>query len=123
MRMHKLFLDDVRDPPSLCWDVVRSYDEFVKYIEDKGIPEVVSFDHDLGTEHYLSPFQSDTVEIPYDTFTEKTGYDCAKFLCTYCSEMGEDLPIYFVHSMNPVGAKNIHEYISSFLRMTRGTQP
>lgn len=79
--MRKLFLDDTLQPPDITWDVVRSYDDFVYYIETHGVPDVISFDHDLAFEHY--PFAEDNPEakkIPYDRYTEKTGYDCAKWL-------------------------------------------
>ena len=34
-------LDDVRDPPDRSWDVVRSFDEFVRYIErNPSVPHV-----------------------------------------------------------------------------------
>lgn len=57
---YNLYLDDFRDPidsafyrkekvyAELDWIVVRSYNEFVKKVEELGIPDVVSFDHDLG---------------------------------------------------------------------------
>jgi len=32
------------------WVIVRNYEEFVKTIEEKGIPCMISFDHDLGQE-------------------------------------------------------------------------
>src|SRR5260370_10100302 len=85
-RMRKLFLDDIRKPPDSTWDVVRSYDAFVAYIETNGVPDIISFDHDLAFEHY--PLNDSNLgysqppkEIPYDRYTEKTVYDCAKWLC------------------------------------------
>lgn len=57
---YNLYLDDFRDPrdsgyylnnpiyETLEWVVVRNYDEFVKCVEENGVPEVISFDHDLG---------------------------------------------------------------------------
>ena len=62
-----LFLDDIRNPSDVGnyiraslaelfskenWIIVRNYKEFCNYIEKKGVPNVVSFDHDLADEHY-----------------------------------------------------------------------
>jgi hypothetical protein len=59
---YNLYLDDSRDPidsafytgnilySTLTWTVVRNYDEFVKIITERGVPDAISFDHDLGQE-------------------------------------------------------------------------
>jgi hypothetical protein len=94
--MKKLYLDDIRTPKTKGWDIVRSYDEFVKWIEENGLPDKVSFDHDLG--------EAGT----------KTGYDAAKWLVHYCYSNGLPfLPEYNVHSANPVGKANIESYLSN----------
>ena len=49
----------------------------------------------------------------YPSFKEKTGYDCAKWLCDYCVENKLPLPEYFIHSMNPVGRENILSTLKS----------
>ncbi|WP_306419781.1 cyclic-phosphate processing receiver domain-containing protein [Salinimicrobium profundisediminis] len=53
--MSKLFLDDLRspdmiyaEPAAAAFFVVRSYTEFVKYIQENGLPSFISFDNDLG---------------------------------------------------------------------------
>jgi hypothetical protein len=123
--MRRLFLDDIRNPIDCVlyrnnkiylenWDIVRNYDEFVKYILDNGIPDVVSFDHDLADEHY-SPTMNDSVRYNElsNQFKEKTGNDCAKWLCEYCVKNGLPLPEYYTHSMNPVGRENIMSTLKS----------
>jgi len=112
--MTKLFLDDTRHAPDFTWDVVRSYDEFVAYITKNGMPDIISFDHDLAFEHY--PFNDSSFgycepprEIPYHRYTEKTGYDCAKWLC----ENGLKPKQWLVHSMNPTGKANIIQLLSN----------
>jgi hypothetical protein len=62
---------------------------------------------------YNPPLGPDTTEFSYDNFKEKTGYDCAKWLCNYCIDNGIPLPEYYVHSMNPVGRENIKFYLDS----------
>jgi hypothetical protein len=124
---YHLFLDD--DPsriphkltwielPLVEWTVVRSYDEFVKTVTEKGIPHTVSFDHDLGTEHYQeyarvreADFQ---IPIDYSRFTEKTGMDCAKWLAERCIDKNVPLPEYYVHTMNGPGRLNIVSIMES----------
>lgn len=98
-----IWLDDIREVPQKLkdnkeYDVihVRNFDQFVKYIETKGLPNFISFDHDLGE--------------------EKDGYDCAKFLVQYCMNKDCDIPDYEIHSANPVGTKNISSYLNCYHR-------
>ena len=44
----QLFIDDLRQPPSADWVVVRSFAQALAYFDSHGIPERISFDHDLG---------------------------------------------------------------------------
>lgn len=121
-----LFLDDERFPqdvtwvklPPHKWTIVRNYKDFVRTIEAKGLPKAVSFDHDLGHEHYntihymTKPGQG---VIDYSSFKEKTGYDAAKWMVDYCQEKKLALPKeIYVHSMNPIGARNILQYLESY---------
>ncbi|MCJ7934809.1 MAG: hypothetical protein MUW56_14605 [Chryseobacterium sp.] len=113
-----LFLDDIRYPVEVYhytkqevflrkdWHIVRNYEQFVNWILDKGLPEMISFDHDLADEHYL---KQDSQE-----FVEKTGYDCAKWLIEYCMDKYLDLPQCYCHSMNPVGKGNILNILENF---------
>ncbi len=114
-----LFLDDHRVPRDAGdyinepryrtenWVVVRTYDEFVKFISKEGLPSVISFDHDLADEHYA--FRGD-----YKELKEKTGYHCAKWLVDYCFNKRLPLPECLVHSMNPVGKQNISLYLENY---------
>ena len=134
MNKRLVFLDDIRIPsdcfsympepekelystPLGFWNVVRNYDEFVDDIESYGLPDFVSFDHDLSDEHYSTTMydgNQTTYNQLYKDFKEKTGYDCAKWLVNYCSVNGLPLPKYSVHSMNPVGRDNILGLFKSF---------
>lgn len=117
-----LFLDDIRDPihaygythytPFITkkWDVVRNYNQFVDYIHKNGLPLFISFDHDLADDQYsIGSFWDDPEKMK-----EKTGYDCAKFLIEYCIDKSLILPDYYVHSMNPVGKRNIIELLKNY---------
>ena len=65
--MDKLFLDDLRTPPDNTWDVVRSYDEAIEFVMTHGVPNVISFDHDLGTEESGYDFAKWLVESELDS--------------------------------------------------------
>ena len=118
-----LFLDDVRVPrsvtwvtlPSADWRIVRDYSHFVQCIKTYGVPEFVAYDHDLADSHYTD--MNHGGDINYDRLEEKTGYDCAKFLVNECNKLGVPHPPYVVHSMNPIGAKNIISYIEQYNRI------
>lgn len=106
---YSLFLDDCREPPKdgKNWTVCRSYNEFVQTVELRGLPEFVTFDHDLADEHYGGDFSK-----------EKTGLDAARWLMEYCTQQNKTFPNWGVHSMNPVGRKNIIDEIVRFIKDT-----
>ncbi|WP_207890942.1 cyclic-phosphate processing receiver domain-containing protein [Hymenobacter edaphi] len=62
---YKLYLDELRTPRTEGWVLVRSFEEFVATIEQRGAPTEISFDHDLGWD------EARNCERP-------SGYDCAK---------------------------------------------
>lgn len=70
---------------------VKNYNEFIDWISDNGLPDKISFDHDLG-------------EV-------KSGFDCAKWLVEYCIDNQNNIPNFVVHSANPVGAVNIRQLL------------
>ena len=118
---YNLFLDDVRVPTDVTWadvpidqhySVVRNYNEFTNLIMLRGLPKFVCYDHDLADSHYRHGLKYDV--IPYSEYKERTGYDCAKWLVAYCADKNIKHPPYVVHSMNPVGKKNIEAYINSY---------
>jgi hypothetical protein len=118
-----LFLDDIRIPSTVNtympelgngyfdakWDIVRNYGEFVDYLKVNGLPNMVSFDHDLADVEYDSKSYTETF-----TYQEKTGFDCAKYLVDYCIDNDLLVPNFVVHSQNPVGNKNIEGLLQNF---------
>jgi len=102
-----LWLDDLRNPylnkQRRCPDGyivywVTNYSEFIEWIEKFGLPDAISFDHDLG-------------EVA-------TGMDCAKWLVNYCLDNNRELPEFYVHSANPVGAENIKTLLENYKKHT-----
>lgn len=133
---YNLYLDDYRDPWETAnyiypvelrpmyrmekWAIVRNYNQFVEHINKFGLPDKVSFDHDLADEHYAPPeywkdyeTSKKYQEEAEKTYKEKTGYDCAKFLIEYCRVNRLRLPEFYCHSMNPVGKDNILNILNS----------
>lgn len=81
--------------------VVRTYYDFVNYIQANGLPEFISFDNDLGLEENgdLAP----------------DGYAAAKWLVY---ESGLDLTElkFNVHSANPVAAQQIKGLLTNYIK-------
>lgn len=133
--MKKLFLDDIRIPKDAIglvssnlnqfywdndWSIVRNYFEFCNYIQKFGLPDFISFDHDLSDDHYNDLFSDENwskndndIVLKYDEYKEKTGYECAKWLVDWCLENEKSLPQFVVHSANPVGKQNIETYLNN----------
>lgn len=103
--MKKLYLDDLRPLPDNSYILVRNYDEAINYIKQNGIPNFISFDHDLGVDDIgnLLP----------------TGFDFVKWLVKMDMENIYTFPYdfsFYVHSANPVGKANIETYLNNYLR-------
>jgi hypothetical protein len=100
----KLYLDDIRTPDDPTFMIVRTVNDAQKLIHLLGVPTFISFDHDLGMDDEGNLVLS--------------GYDFAKWLVEMDMEgifiLVEDFD-FTVHSQNPVGAKNIREYLNNYL--------
>lgn len=130
--MKNLFLDDYREPIDCAsymyrkgvdckiyhaeWDIVRSYGQFVKWIETNGMPKMISFDHDLGDVAELKESLPVEEYFDIDNNREYNGMDCAKWLVEYCMERNLLLPYCVVHSANPAGTENIEGLLKSFTK-------
>jgi len=98
--MKKLFIDDERFPPGdgKGWDIVRSSAQAIQYVSKNGMPDIISFDHDLGGD--------DTAVIFINWLTEQL------------IDGNVTIPPYFsfeVHSQNPIGANNIRGKMNQLL--------
>ena len=135
---YNLFLDDERFPVNrkgygdqmsaydltgnkkyflLDWIIVRNFGEFIKTIEEKGLPDIISFDHDLKDYHYnyYRMFTVYTGWIDY-TVLEGTGFECAKWLINYMLNNNLKCPDILIHTQNTVGAKNIRKEFQNFIK-------
>lgn len=127
---YNLFLDDERVPLDCAtymssfkvdckiyhqpWEIVRSYSQFKEIIEKRGLPELISFDHDLADNWKLRESLDSKEWFDEKENREYTGMDCAKWLTQYCEEKDILLPKFVVHSANPVGRENIKSYLTNF---------
>jgi hypothetical protein len=107
---YDLFLDDERFPPRQSsngtqrnWIICRTFEEAVTCVEKNGIPRHINFDHDLGLDENLN--------------YRKTGADFTKWLVNWCMDNKWPWFNFSVHSMNPVGARNIEMYLAQYLTM------
>lgn len=94
MKAVKIWIDDIREPPSNDWLVCRSViatKTMIKILEENNfIIEVISIDHDAGD---------------YARF----GGDYIKVL-DWLEENNKSFPIH-IHTMNPVGRQNMEAII------------
>jgi hypothetical protein len=96
---YKLFLDDIRQAPDSSWIIARTYEEAVDIVIERGFPNMISFDHDLG-------------------YNQPTGKDFANFLIDVDlidDSMPDDFH-YIIHSANLVGAENIKSILDRYLQ-------
>jgi|LakMenEpi03Aug12_release.lakeMendotaPanAssembly.Ray.scaffolds.fasta_scaffold65373_4 hypothetical protein len=128
--MYNLFLDDIRTPkeaflyregktlcgysdiPNGCWEIVRNYEDFVKILNEKGLPRAVSFDCDLCEDHMVHYMKETTRSEIYEweNFDTKCGIHCANYLKSLLKG-GENIKIY-VHTANQVGRQIIKQILS-----------
>ena len=92
-----IYIDDVRLPKNIpygtkyviCQNYKTAIEALKKHISF-GYKIIVDFDHDLGE--------------------DKSGYDIAKWIV----QQGYSNMYFKIHSMNPVGAKNIRELLTHY---------
>ena len=111
-----LFLDDERVPHNVTWnsnhrlyqydylwDIVRTQPEFEAYISENGIPDVVSFDNDLGT-------------------GMGEGIYCAQWLVDQVLDGNvkwNPSVTFLIHSKNPIAAARITGLLDPFISHMR----
>jgi len=105
----KIFVDDIREPPTTDWIVFRCMDTAFKFWNShrSEITEI-SLDHDMGCDP--------------DTFLEYTnGYNFLGMMETEVHHQREicspiSIPLIHIHSANPEGRKNMERCLQSMKR-------
>lgn len=105
--MRVLWLDDKLDPNKyiiseytmpllneVAW--VKSYDEFEKYLRTQ-TPDFVSFDYYLNDAY--------------------TGIDCVKLLIEHCFDNDIPIPVYYIHSADPIKRMKMDEMLTAATRL------
>jgi len=131
---YNLFLDDERHPIRSIeylrkingfgelyllkdWVLVTTLDEFSDIIKTRGLPERISFDHDLG-EIIADKDKNKKRKQRKNRVLQPSGMDCAKWLTDYCIDnkifLSSEIK---VHSANPVGAENIRAIFNTFMKI------
>lgn len=97
---YKLFIDDERFPAENSgeWVIVRSSQQAISEVYQNGMPDFISFDHDLGGDDTSMKFLRWLLDELLDGMIA--------FPVDFC---------YYVHSQNPVGAENIRSFMEFLL--------
>ena len=100
----RLWLDDERPPPPDYDYWVKTADECIEAL-DSGLYSHVSLDHDLAAEHYHGDLPAK------EAYKEKTGMAVVDWMVEH-----EKIPWSIrIHTMNPVGRKNMANALRAFL--------
>lgn len=91
---NKSFYDKIINTYDVKFTWVKNLKEFSNYILKNGMPDLISFDHDLGKG------------------IEK-GLDCAKWLVNYCKTKNIKLPKCYAHSANINGRQEINNLLNN----------
>lgn len=104
---YKLFLDDLRSVPMVYPDhtnedfvIIRTYNDFIRFVAKNGLPSFISFDNDLG--------EDDKGNLLPD------GYACAKWL-VFKSDLDLRGLKFKVHSANPIAKVQIESLLNNYI--------
>jgi hypothetical protein len=111
---YRLFLDDDRFPPdsdSEGWVIVRTVDDAIATVREHGMPRYIAFDHDLG-------------KAEGGAVAPKAMVFC-RWLENYVLDTKPDLTDFgfYVHSQNPIGARNIEGLMNPLIAYARAGYP
>lgn len=100
LRNHDYYANNVfnRYNPNFIW--VKNLKEFEDYIINNGLPNMVSFDHDIKPKNFQGEHEN--------------GADVANWLVNYCKQNKLKLPWCFAHSANKNGIERINQIINNY---------
>ena len=101
MEKYFVWLDDERPIPE---HIIRRASDDMNFIKFKSAITCYHWLRDVASEGKVF------ISFDHDLGTDNTGYDLAKWIV----ENGIPLAGYSVHSMNPVGAANIHQLLDHY---------
>lgn len=103
---NKKFYDDLMKQYNVNFIWVKNLYQFIEYIEKNGVPEFVSFDHDLNNRDGGEGL-SDEQKL------NNNGVNAAKWLVNYCKQNNQQLPKFYVHSANPKHGHEINKVLTN----------
>ena len=111
---YALFIDDERFPveDGRDWEIARTLEEGAEVLARRGSPSFISVDADIGDG---IPTGYDFAKALVDADIDGTPVQGISFSFTEGFE-------FYVHSQNPVGAKNIQTYLENYLRISGKTK-
>ncbi len=115
----KLYLDNNRNPKSSGWTIARTVEDAKKLVSEKGLPEEVSLDNDLG---YIvdGVIYLDLVDdnVPSNAILMPTGSDFVKWLVEQDMDGVINIPKdfkYNIHSANTTQNDWMRNYFRNYL--------
>ena len=84
-----------QNTPNFVW--VKNLKEFSNYIIKNGMPQMISFDHDIKPKGFKGEHEN--------------GADCAQWIVNYCKKNNLSLPKCFVHSANKSKRINVENIL------------
>lgn len=102
---YNLFLDDIRTIDMVYkntdrkFSIVRNYEDFVSHIKEFGLPDLISFDNDLGSDEKGNVLPD--------------GYTCVKWL-VYDSGLDLSNLKFNIHSSNPIARLQIESLLNNY---------
>lgn len=106
----RLWIDDVREPPSDEWTWAKTLAEAMDHIQSPTGVKEISFDHDLGEKYKADDgWYRFRDSQPVARYLEEKAYS------------GEllTMPVWHIHSMNPVGRKELYAILQSAERYVK----
>lgn len=106
---NKSFYTDLMKQYKINFVWVKNLYQFIEYIEKNGVPEFISFDHDLnnrGGGEGLSDEQK----------LNNNGANCAMWLVKYCQKTHSKMPKFFIHSANDRGSEEINRILNNNMK-------
>jgi hypothetical protein len=89
------------------WIICRSYGDAIIEVLNRGFPEFISFDHDLGHDKYTGHELAKQL-VENDLISgDKDSRQAYKFSDSFG---------FYVHSQNPIGKANIEGLLNNYLR-------
>ena len=93
---------------------IRNYDDFVDHIQINGMPDMISFDHDLGDDVARAKVANGMSKrrARREKRLTKSGHECLKYVLSLKTD--QKLPTIFIHSSNPEGVKDMEDTLDYY---------